>query len=88
MSQVFEHKGYTKDFYVNGKYLGSCKCECDREVYGYAGRITEVLEEEVLLSNKKKIKAGTTCITELSPIYGRIRKDLHDKFRKSLELNK
>ena len=70
---VFEHVGYFKDYYVNRKFVGTVKVdEKDREVYGYTGRKEEVLTEDMVI-NKKKLKKGTTVITELGVLCGRVK---------------
>jgi hypothetical protein len=43
----------------------------DRKVYGSPGKQKQVLENDVLLKNKKIIKKGTEVVTELLPICGR-----------------
>jgi hypothetical protein len=73
MALKFEHLGYHLDFYIDKKYVGSCKCDHkDREVFGYGGRKTEVMNEDVILKNNKLIKKGTEVITELIPLCGKL----------------
>lgn len=73
-NSIFEIKGYSKDYFVKGKLIGTIVLDKpDRKVYAYAGKITEVLENDVLLKNKKIIKKGTEVVTELLPICGRAR---------------
>lgn len=73
MKIEFEHVGYHLDFYIDKKYMGSCRCDHkDREVYGYDGRKTEVMNEDVILRNNKLIKKGTIVITELIPLCGKV----------------
>lgn len=73
METNFEHVGYFKDYYVNRKFVGTVKVdEKDREVYGYTGRKEEVLTEDMVI-NKKKLKKGTTVITELGVLCGRVK---------------
>jgi hypothetical protein len=73
METNFEHVGYFKDYYVNRKFVGSILVnEKDREVYGYTGRKEEVLTEDMVI-NKKKLKKGTTVITELGVLCGRVK---------------
>ena len=57
--------------YINGKFIGFVNTEKDRDTCGYFGRITETLKEEVILDNKKKIKAGTEVMTMLIEMSGR-----------------
>lgn len=76
MNTEFETVGYFKDYFVTGKYTGSVSyVEKDREIFGYSGRKTETVSEQIVFKNGKKIKAGTVVITELFPINGRIKDD-------------
>jgi hypothetical protein len=75
MAVKFKTVGYSVDYLVQGKYVGSIRLEqADRTVFGYAGRKTETLTEDIQLSNKRKIKKGTLVTTELFPLNGRIEK--------------
>jgi len=69
---AFEDLGYFKEYYMNGKYLGFARSEKDREVFGYYGKKEEVLAEAITLQNKKVIKAGTTVVTQLFPMCGKL----------------
>lgn len=71
----FEQHGFYKDYYCNGKYIGSMKTEKDREVLGYDGRKTEILGEPIVFSKTKKIRKGAEVITEIYPICGKIIKN-------------
>lgn len=63
--------GYFKDYYANGKYVGSVECvEKDREVLGYYGRKKEILQSDIII-NKKKIRKGTEVTTELQALCGK-----------------
>lgn len=64
--------GYSKDYFVDRKYIGSLVCEKDRDVFGYYGRKEEVLQNDVVFRNKKKIKKGQLVLTELQQLNGRI----------------
>ena len=67
-----EKIGFFKDYYANGKYLGSLTyVEKDRDIFGYYGRKKEILNEDLIIK-KKKIKKGTEVITELQVICGKI----------------
>ena len=66
-NSVFKILGYTKDYIINNKVVGTI----DREIYGYGGKRKEILTEDVVLKNKKIIKKGTEVTTELLPICGR-----------------
>lgn len=69
---MFQHLGFFREYYVNGKFIGCVNCEKDRELIGHAGRQTNILEEEVKLEGKKKIKQGTTVMTMLYPLCGKL----------------
>ena len=69
---MFEIVGYFKEFYVNKKFIGSIKCEKDRDDYGYKGRIKEILQVDLICDNRKKIKAGTEVYTYLYPLCGKL----------------
>ena len=68
----FEHLGYFKEYYRDNKCLGTLKSEKDREVIGFEGKITEMVNEELMLDNKKKIKANTEVQTILYPLCGKL----------------
>jgi len=69
---MFENIGFSKDYYHNGKYIGSLESEKDRETFGYNGRKKEVLENDIVFKNKKKIKKGEEVTTELFPLNGKL----------------
>ena len=69
---MFEHLGYFKEYMIDGKSIGTISCENDRDLIGYAGRITEVVLDTILLDNGKKIKAGTKVITIVYPLSGKM----------------
>lgn len=73
---MFEEFGFMKEYYMDNKYIGTIKCEKDREVCGYYGRQEEVLEEDVILDNKKKIKKGSKVVTQLHILCGKLTEDL------------
>lgn len=72
-NNTFEIVEYSKDYYHNGKYVGSIKVkQPDREVMGYKGRKVEVLTDNIQFGKTKKLKKGLEVITELQSICGRI----------------
>lgn len=72
MKQIFEDLGYFKEYYVNSKFIGFINhVEKDREVFGYFGRRTEVLEVDITLDNKRKLRKGTEVVTQLQHLSGR-----------------
>lgn len=73
MKAEFEVFGYSVDYRVNGKFIGSLKIDTpDREVVGYHGRRLEVLKEDIKIG-KKTIRKGTEVLTEMFPLCGRIK---------------
>jgi len=69
---TFEHIGYSVDYFIENKYVGSTKVqEPDREVCGYQGRRIEILKNDVTLLNKKQLKKGVEVKTELVPLCGK-----------------
>jgi len=69
---TFSIFGYFREYYVNGKFIGSMNCEKDRDTFGYYGAINETLQTNIRLDNGKKIKAGQTVKTLLFPLCGNI----------------
>ena len=69
---MFEDLGYFKEYFVDGKFIGTCKCEKDRDVIGYSGMKKETVTETIILDNKKKIKSGTIADTYLYPLTGKL----------------
>lgn len=71
-SSIFEHIGYSLDYFVENRFMGSIKVEePDREVCGYSGRRIETLTSNITLSNKKVLKKGVEVKTELVQLYGK-----------------
>ena len=80
MKVEFEIHGYMVDYYLRGKLIGHVKLdEPDREVLGYTGRKTEILNREVQLSNTKIIRSGVEVVTECIPICGKIKGSHNEK---------
>lgn len=69
---MFKELGYYKEYYINNKYIGSVKCEKDRETIGYSGKINEATTSNITLDNKKVIKSNTEVTTLLYPLCGKI----------------
>ena len=71
-SSIFEHIGYSLDYFVENRFMGSIKVEePDREVCGYSGRRIETLTSNITLSNKKVLKKGVEVKTELVQLCGK-----------------
>lgn len=69
---MFEIKNYSKDYYINKKFIGYVVIEKpDRKNMGYTGRMTETLTSDLRLKNKL-YKKGTEVVTEVSPICGKL----------------
>lgn len=69
----FKTHGYFKEYWIDNKSIGTVKCKKDRDKFGYYGRQKETLSQDIVLSNKKKIKKGQEVVTMLFPICGRIK---------------
>lgn len=69
---MFQELGFYKEYYLNGKLIGLSNCEKDREEIGYNGRKKEIIKEDLILNNKKKVKANVEYLTIIYPICGRI----------------
>ncbi len=69
---MFEHLGYFKEYYIDNKFIGSLNCDKDRELIGYEGKKEEITISQIILDNKKKIKAGISVVTILYPLCGKL----------------
>jgi hypothetical protein len=69
---MFEELGYFKEYFIGSKSIGTLPCEKEQEVMGYTGRVSEVLKNEIVLSNGKKIKAGTRVVSVIYPLCGKM----------------
>jgi hypothetical protein len=68
----FKQLGYFKEYYQNGKLLGLLfYVEKDRDKFGWFGQKDEITEQDIILSNNKKIKKGTKVQTQLHIICGK-----------------
>ena len=71
----FEYIGWFKDYYLDGKYMGSVNIEHpDREVTGYNGRMVEVIQQTIKTNTKKTLKVGMVVKTEIYPLCGKMLK--------------
>lgn len=72
-SNRFEIIGFFRNYWVNGKLMGSIRLEKpDRKKLGWGGKTKEVLKENVFLPDTKKtIKKGVEVTTELNALYGK-----------------
>lgn len=63
---------YDYDIYIDKKYVGSIKnIPKDRDIFGYQGRMKGELSEDIILRGKT-YKKGTSVVTELIPICGKL----------------
>ena len=69
---MFEHLGYYKEYYINNKFIGTIKSIKDRDVIGYTGTKKEIILSNLILENKKVIKANTEVTTILYPLCGKL----------------
>ena len=78
MKTEFIKLGFFKEFWKDGKFIGTLKCEQDRDTFGYYGAKIETLSAAVVLDNKKKIKAGETVKTMIFPLCGRLEQEISE----------
>lgn len=72
LNDMFKLLGYYKEYYVDGRFIGTVNnVEKDRDVLGYFGQREEIVNKTIILSNKKRIKAGTVVNTQLHQLNGR-----------------
>lgn len=67
---MFKKFGYFKEYYIGARFIGLMPCDKDRETLGFFGQKDEVLDNEIILSNKRKIKKGTKVQTMLFEFCG------------------
>lgn len=67
----FEHLGFFREYYIDGKYIGTKRCEKDRQEIGYIGRKWETTTAIVSLDFGRKIKKGVEIQTILYPLCGK-----------------
>ena len=63
--------GYFEEFLINGKYIGSKKCDKQNREIGYYGKQIKIAAEDIILENNKKIKKGQEYYTRYYPLNGR-----------------
>ncbi len=68
----YEVFGFFKEYYLDGKYLGSTRCEYEEgRTLGYYGRTYEVFTETFLTDTNKRVPKGVKVLTALNPLCGR-----------------
>ena len=71
----FETIGHYKEYFIDGKYIGTINYEPDEEtVIGYEGRKGEMIFEKLKLDNGRIIKAGTLTTSIVYPLCGKMKK--------------
>ena len=70
---MFNTFGFFKEYYINNKFIGTIKCEKDRDVLGFFGKKYEILTQDIKLSNNRIIKKGTKVETMLFNFCGKIK---------------
>ena len=71
---MFEHRGYFKEYFIDGKSIGTILCEKDREVIGYSGKKKEIVLQQIVLDNGKKIKENSIVYSVIYPLCGKTTK--------------
>lgn len=66
--------GYFEEFIIDGKFIGAKVCEEQERVIGYYGKQIKIATEDIILSNRKKIKKGQEYYTRYYPLNGRLNK--------------
>lgn len=92
MKAIFEHLGYSIEYYIDGKYIGSQFTDIKPIKFGYASRQYHIADSNIMITNAlgkvKKIKAGTRYYTEYIELCGKLlntHKEKVDLFRNSKE---
>ena len=70
---MFNTFGFFKEYYINNKFIGTIKCEKDRDLLGFFGKKYEILTQDIKLSNNRTIKKGLKAETMLFNFCGKIK---------------
>jgi len=70
---MFNTFGFFKEYYINNKFIGTIKCEKDRDIFGFFGKKYELLNNDLKLSNNRIIKKGIKVETMLFNFCGKIK---------------
>jgi len=71
MKTHFEHLGFTRDYYVGDKYIGTIPCEYDADsLLGYASRQDLIAETDMRIG-KRNIRRGTSYWTIVNETCGK-----------------
>ena len=83
MKEVFEHLGYSIEYYVAGKYMGSIKTDTKPISFGYNSRQYFIADNTFTLTNgmgnSKSIKKGSRYYTEAIKLCGKMLGDHNSK---------
>ena len=92
MKAIFEHLGYSIEYYINGKYIGSKYTDDKPSEFGYASRKYHIADTDIMIKNAlgkvKKIGRGVKYYTEAIMLCGKLlnnHKEKVDLFRNSKE---
>lgn len=80
---MFKHEYYSKEYYQNGKFVGSIKLEMpDRKTLGYMGRVLEYVNNPInaIKTGKKVTLKPGEYKTELIQICGKLMGTQKEKF--------
>ena len=68
----FQDMGYFLEYYIDNKFIGTIIIgEPDRKEIGYYSKIEATAEQDIMLSNKKRIKKGCKYYTRMYPLCGK-----------------
>lgn len=71
---MFKEFGFTKEYYIENKFIGTISTKKDRDIYGYNGKKLEKIDSDIILDNKRKIKKNTEVVTMIYPLCGKLKK--------------
>jgi len=82
----FEFLGYSEEYYLNNKYIGSVKIDQNTRPTGYAGREYKIADQDIFLKNGmgkiKKIRKGAEYYTEIIILCGKMIGSQDDKIKR------
>jgi len=75
-TEIFENKGYHKEFYINGKLMGCQTLNTYDGVCGYSSKQNLLANEDIVIDksyNKKFIiNKGQSYTTQIIPLCGKV----------------
>lgn len=70
---TFEIIGYFKEYYQNGKFIGTLPCpEPTNEVFGYYSQELVTMEADRITDQNRKLRAGKCYKTYTFPLCGKM----------------